>query len=378
MSDANEYAGAVDRGLEGVVACSTAISTIAGTTLLYRGYTIEDLAAHATFEEVAHLLWFGRLPSADELARLQRQLDDAMPLPAESFGWFHGLPTDVHPMDFLHAVVAGLSLHDPDANVLTYEANLRKAVRLTARLATIIAAYDRVRNGQWPLQPMPGRSIAWNFLYMLHGKEPSARRVRQFDTCLVLHADHELNASAFSARVTSSTLSGMYSSVMAAIGTLKGELHGGANEQVMRMLLEIGSPKRLEAYLDDALSSKRKVMGFGHRVYKEGDPRAAILKRMSAELTAETGRPELYEMSAAIEEYMHDRKGLIPNVDFYSATVYYSMGIPIDLFTPVFASSRVAGWCAHILEQYSNNRIYRPRGHYVGPRDLHYVPIDER
>jgi len=378
MSDANEYAGAVDRGLEGVVACSTAISTIAGTTLLYRGYTIEDLAAHATFEEVAHLLWFGRLPTADELARLQHQLDDAMPLPAESFGWFHGLPTDVHPMDFLHAVVAGLSLHDPDANVLTYEANLRKAVRLTARLATIIAAYDRVRNGQWPLQPMPGRSIAWNFLYMLHGKEPSARRVRQFDTCLVLHADHELNASAFSARVTSSTLSGMYSSVMAAIGTLKGELHGGANEQVMRMLLEIGSPKRLEASLDDALSSKRKVMGFGHRVYKEGDPRAAILKRMSAELTAETGRPELYEMSAAIEEYMHDRKGLIPNVDFYSATVYYSMGIPIDLFTPVFASSRVAGWCAHILEQYSNNRIYRPRGNYVGPRDLHYVPIDER
>ena len=378
MSDVNEYGGAVDRGLEGVVACSTAISTIAGSTLLYRGYTIEDLAAHATFEEVAHLLWFGHLPSTEEFARFQRLLDDAMALPSASFGWFHGLPTDVHPMDFLHAVVAGLSLHDPDANVLSYEANLRKAVRLTARLATIIAAYDRVRNGQWPLQPMPGRSIAWNFLYMLHGKEPSPRRVRQFDTCLVLHADHELNASAFSARVTSSTLSGMYSSVMAAIGTLKGELHGGANERVMRMLLEIGSPKRLEAYLDDALAAKRKVMGFGHRVYKDGDPRAAILKKMSAEITAETGRPELYEMSAALEEYMHDRKGLIPNVDFYSATVYYSMGIPIDLFTPVFAASRVAGWCAHVLEQYSNNRIYRPRGNYVGPRDLHYKPIDER
>ena len=378
MSDVNEYGGAVDRGLEGVVACSTAISTIAGSTLLYRGYTIEDLAAHATFEEVAHLLWFGHLPSTEEFARFQRLLDDAMALPSASFGWFHGLPTDVHPMDFLHAVVAGLSLHDPDANVLSYEANLRKAVRLTARLATIIAAYDRVRNGQWPLQPMPGRSIAWNFLYMLHGKEPSPRRVRQFDTCLVLHADHELNASAFSARVTSSTLSGMYSSVMAAIGTLKGELHGGANERVMRMLLEIGSPKRLEAYLDDALAAKRKVMGFGHRVYKDGDPRAAILKKMSAEITAETGRPELYEMSAALEEYMRDRKGLIPNVDFYSATVYYSMGIPIDLFTPVFAASRVAGWCAHVLEQYSNNRIYRPRGNYVGPRDLQYKPIDER
>ncbi len=378
MSETPIYDGALDRGLEGVVACSTAISTIAGTTLLYRGYTIEDLAAHATFEEVVYLLWFGELPTSEELARFQREMDDAMALPPASFGWFHGLPTDVHPMDFLHAVVAGLSLHDPDANVLSFEANHRKAVRLTARLATIIAAYDRVRNGQWPLQPLAGRSLAWNFLYMLHGKEPTPRRVRQFETCLVLHADHELNASAFSARVTSSTLSGMYSSIMSAIGTLKGELHGGANEQVMRMLLEVGSPKRLEAYLDEAIAAKRKVMGFGHRVYKEGDPRAAILKRMSAELTAETGRPELYEMSAAMEEYMHERKGLIPNVDFYSATVYYSMGIPIDLFTPVFAASRVSGWCAHVLEQYQNNRIYRPRGNYVGPRDRHYTPIEER
>jgi citrate synthase len=378
MSETPIYDGALDRGLEGVVACSTAISTIAGTTLLYRGYTIEDLAAHATFEEVVYLLWFGALPTNEELARFQREMDDAMALPPASFGWFHGLPTDVHPMDFLHAVVAGLSLHDPDANILSFEANHRKAVRLTARLATIIAAYDRVRNGQWPLQPLPGRSLAWNFLYMLHGKEPTPRRVRQFETCLVLHADHELNASAFSARVTSSTLSGMYSSIMSAIGTLKGELHGGANEQVMRMLLDVGSPKRLEAYLDEAIAAKRKVMGFGHRVYKEGDPRAAILKRMSAELTAETGRPELYEMSAAMEEYMHERKGLIPNVDFYSATVYYSMGIPIDLFTPVFAASRVAGWCAHVLEQYQNNRIYRPRGNYVGPQDRRYAPIDER
>jgi citrate synthase len=374
----NEYRGALDKGLEGVVACSTAISTIAGTTLLYRGYTIEDLAENATFEEVAFLLWFGRLPKSDELERFERELRAAMPLPPESFGWFHGLPTEVHPMDFLHAVVAGLSLHDPDANVIQNEANIRKSTRLTARLATIIAAYDRVRNGQWPLQPLPGRSLAWNFLYMLHGREPEAKRVRQLDTCLILHADHELNASAFSARVTSSTLSGIYSSVMAAIGTLKGPLHGGANEQVMRMLLEIETPKRLDAYLDDALGGKRKVMGFGHRVYKEGDPRAAILKRMSRELTAETGHPEYYEMSAALEELMRERKGLIPNVDFYSATVYYSMGIPIDLFTPIFAASRVAGWCAHILEQYDNNRIYRPRGNYNGPTGLRYVPIEKR
>jgi citrate synthase len=376
--EVTEYRGALDKGLEGVVACTTAISTIAGTTLLYRGYTIEDLAAHATFEEVVYLLWFGKLPKADELERFERELQAAMPLPPEAFGWFHGLPTEVHPMDFLHAVVAGLSLHDPDANVIQNEANLRKAVRLTARLATIVAAYDRVRNGQWPLQPLPGRSLAWNFLYMLTGREPSAKRVRQFDTCLILHADHELNASAFSARVTSSTLSGMYSSIMAAIGTLKGPLHGGANEQVMRMLLEIGSPKRLQAYLDDAIASKRKVMGFGHRVYKEGDPRAAILKRMSQEITKETGHPELYEMSVAIEEMMNERKGLIPNVDFFSASVYHSMGIPIDLFTPVFAASRVSGWCAHVLEQYANNRIYRPRGHYNGPTGLRYVAIEQR
>jgi citrate synthase len=373
-----EFAGAIDKGLEGVVACTTGISTIHGTTLLYRGYTIEDLAANASFEEVVHLLWFGRLPRRSDLRDLETKLEQSMALPSESFGWFHGLPTQVHPMDFLHAVVAGLSLHDPDANVVADEPNMRKAVRLTARLGTIVAAYHRVRSGQWPLQPEPGRSLAWNFLYMLHGADPDPRRVRQFETCLVLHADHELNASAFSARVTSSTLSGMYSSIMAAIGTLKGPLHGGANEQVMRMLTEIKSRDRVEAWLDEALAGRRKIMGFGHRVYKDGDPRARILKEMSRELTGEVGHPELFEMSERIEERMRDEKGLIPNVDFYSATVYHSMGIPTDLFTPIFAVSRVAGWCAHVLEQYQNNRIYRPRGQYVGPTGLRYAPIDER
>ncbi len=373
-----EYSGAIDKGLEGIVACTTRISTIAGTTLLFRGYTIEDLAANATFEEVVYLLWFGRLPRRGELEEFSDKLHGAMALPPESFGWFHGLPTRVHPMDFLHAVVAGLTLHDPDANILTDEANLRKAIRLTARLATIVAAYHRVRSGQWPLQPIPGQSLAWNFLYMLKGGEPDPKDVRRFDTCLILHADHELNASAFSARVTSSTLSGMYSSIMAAIGTLKGPLHGGANEQVMRMLLTIGSPGRVETYLDAAIARKDKVMGFGHRVYKEGDPRARILKGMSKEITHETGRPELYEMSERVEAYMQDRKGLICNVDFWSATVYYSLEIPIDLYTPIFAASRVSGWCAHVLEQYENNRIYRPRGLYAGPTDLRYRPIDDR
>ncbi len=373
-----EYAGAIDKGLEGIIACTTSISTISGTTLLYRGYTIEDLAANSTFEEVVYLLWYGRLPKRAELEAHSTRLHASMALPPESFPWFHGLPTRVHPMDFLHAVVAGLSLHDPDANILTDEANYRKAVRLTARLATIVAAYQRVRSGQWPLQPISGRSIAWNFLYMLKGKEPDEKSVRRFDTCLILHADHVLNASAFSARVTSSTLSGMYSSVMAAIGTLKGSLHGGANEAVMRMLLDIGSPERVETYLDTALDRRDKVMGFGHRVYKEGDPRAKILKAMSREITRETGRPELYEMSERVEDFMAQKKGLICNVDFWSASVYSSLEIPIDLFTPIFAASRVSGWCAHVLEQYKNNRIYRPRGLYNGPTDLKYVAIDRR
>jgi len=275
-------------------------------------------------------------------------------------------------------VVAGLSLHDPDANVIADEPNRRKAIRLTARLGTIIAAYHRVRTGQWPLQPIPGRSIAWNFLYMLFGEEPELHRVRQFDTCLILHADHELNASAFSARVTSSTESGIYSSVMAAIGTLKGPLHGGANERVMRMLQEIGSMDHIEPFLKEALAEKRKVMGFGHRVYKDGDPRAKILREMSREITKQTGQPHLYEMSVRIDDVMQREKGLLPNVDFYSATVYHAMGIPIDLFTPVFAMSRVSGWCAHVFEQYSKNRIYRPRGKYIGPTGLKYQQIEER
>jgi citrate synthase len=376
--EAQTYDGALDRGLEGVLACTSKISTIHGSTLLYRGYRIEDLAANAGFEEVVHLLWEGRLPTQRELDALAGELGRAAPLPPSSFGWFHGLPTQVHPMDFLHAVVAGLSLHDPDANVIEEAANRRKAIRLTARLGSIITAYHRVRSGQWPVQPDPSRSLAWNFLNGLVEGEPDPAMVRDLDCCLVLHADHELNASAFSARVTSSTLSGLYSSVMAAIGTLKGPLHGGANEQVIKMLLEIGRPERVAAYLDDALAGKRKVMGFGHRVYKEGDPRAKVLKAMSQRLTTQAGCPHLFEMSAMLEERMANEKGLIPNVDFYSATVYYAMKIPTDLFTPLFAASRVAGWCAHVMEQYANNRIYRPRALYAGPTGLTWVPIADR
>ena len=379
MSDSPaSYEGAIDRGLEGVIACSTAISTIHGTTLLYRGYTIEDLAANASFEEVMHLLWFGALPKRDELARLRALLGESYALPPEAFAWLLSLPKDVHPMDFLHAVVAGLTLHDPDANDLTNPAMVRKATRLTARFGSIVTSYDRVRGGHWPFEPDPAQSIAWNFLHGLQGGEPDPQRVRDFDTCLVLHADHELNASAFSARVTSSTLSGLYSSVMAAIGTLKGSLHGGANEQVIRMLLEIGHPSRVDDFLERAFAQNAKVMGFGHRVYKEGDPRAKILERMSERLTREAGHSELYDISRLLEEKMAARKGLIPNVDFYSASVYHSLGIPTDLYTPIFAMSRVVGWCAHVLEQYANNRIYRPRGRYVGATGRSYTAIDDR
>ncbi len=366
--EAQTYDGALDRGLEGVLACTSQISTIHGSTLLYRGYKIEDLAAHASFEEVVHLLWEGRLPTRRELDALASELGQAAPLPPSSFGWFHGLPTKVHPMDFLHAVVAGLSLHDPDANVIEDKANRRKAIRLTGRLGSIITAYHRVRSGQWPVQPDPSRSLAWNFLNgIARGRARSRARCATSTAASCCTPTTSCNASAFSARVTSSTLSGLYSSVMAAIGTLKGPLHGGANEQVIRMLLEIGKPEKVAAYLDDALAGKRKVMGFGHRVYKEGDPRAKVLKAMSQRLTREAGCAQLYEMSAMLEERMASEKGLIPNVDFYSATVYYAMKIPTDLFTPLFAASRVAGWCAHVMEQYANNRIYRPRALYVGP-----------
>ncbi|MEZ4352830.1 MAG: citrate/2-methylcitrate synthase [Myxococcota bacterium] len=373
MSKVESYEGAIDRGLEGIVACSSAISTIHGSTLLYRGYTIEDLAEHATFEEVIHLLWRGTIPDAEELAELRTRLGANMKLPEEMRVWLVGMPVKVHPMDFLSAVVAGLTLHDPEANVIHEAATRSKATRLTARLGVIVGAYEQARKGRWPLEPDPNRSLSWNLLRGITGKAPTPQQERDFDVCLILHADHELNASAFSARVTASTLSGLYSSVLAAIGTLKGPLHGGANQAVIAMLRQIGSLDRVDRWLDDALARDEKIMGFGHRVYKDGDPRAKVLKKMSERLTSEVGRPELYRMSVRLEERMAEKKGLIPNVDFYSATVYEALGIPDDLFTAIFAASRVVGWCAHVMEQYENNRIYRPRARYVGPTEARYA-----
>jgi citrate synthase len=376
---AEEYAGAIDKGLEGIVACSTSISSIIDTTLTYCGYTIEDLAEHSTFEETAFLLWNKRLPKAAELAAFKKELAGDLKLDKEFIKFIKGLPTkDIHPMEWLRTVVSALALWDKDANDIGEEANKRKALQLTAKMGPIVAAFEHIRTGKELLEPKLDKSIAWNFLYLLKGKEPDPYHVKVFDTALILHADHEINCSAFSVRVTTSSLSDMHSAITSGIGTLKGPLHGGANEQVMKMLLKIGNMAECEKFIQGALANKEKVMGFGHRVYKNGDPRARILKGMSEELGKRRGEPQWFQMSERIDNIMQEKKQLLPNVDFYSASVYYCLDIPIDLFTPIFAVSRISGWIAHCLEQYSNNRIYRPRGKYVGPTGLKWTAPEKR
>lgn len=373
------YEGAIDKGLEGVVACSTSISSILDATLCFRGYTIEDLAANSNFEETSYLLWNNKLPTKAQMDDFKSQVKKEMTLPSGLMDQLKKLPTNVHPMAWLRTATSMLAMWDPEAQDMSEEANRRKSVRLTAKMGLLVALFARTRDGKEFLQPHPDKSIAWNFLYLLKGSEPDPEFVKIFDTCLVLHADHELNCSAFAARVTASSLSDIYSANVSAICALKGPLHGGANEQVMLMLKnEIGSMDKVQAWLADALAGKKKVMGFGHRVYKNGDPRAKILSQMSEVLTKKIGQPQFYQMSKILDDAMQKEKGLLPNVDFYSATVYYAMGIPIDIYTPIFAVSRVAGWCAHVLEQYSNNRIYRPRGKWTGTSGLVYKPVDSR
>lgn len=373
------YAGAVDKGLEGVVACTTAISFIVDATLNYRGYTIEDLSANSNFEETSFLLWEGRLPKAGELENFRKELGANMSLTPDQVKLLQALPTKgVHPMAWLRTAVSTLALWDTEAQSTDPAAQRRVAMRLVAKMGVLVALFDRTRNGKSFVAPKPEKSIAWNFLYMLKGEEPDAELARDFDVCLVLHADHELNCSAFASRVTASSLSDIYSAVTSAISALKGPLHGGANEQVMLMLKEIGDMATAREWIKDALSEKRKIMGFGHRVYKNGDPRAKVLSKLSEKWTAKTGQPHWYQMSHEMDEVMQKEKGLLPNVDFYSATVYYSMGIPIDIYTPIFAVSRVSGWLAHIFEQYSKNRIYRPRGQWIGKDGLKWVSPDKR
>lgn len=367
------------KGLEGIIAAQTQISSIIDDTLTYVGYGIDELAENASFEEVVYLLWHKRLPKEDELAELKQQLEEHAEIPQGVIDHFKTYPIDkVHPMAALRTAISLLGLYDDKAEDMSPEENYQKAIKLQAKVSTVVTAFARIRKGQEPVAPKKGLSYAANFLYMLSGEEPADIAEEAFNKALVLHADHELNASTFTARVCVATLSDMYSGVTAAIGALKGPLHGGANEAVMNMLMEIGDEDKVEPYIREKLANKEKIMGFGHRVYRKGDPRAKHLREMSKKLTALRGEEKWYNMSEKIESIVTGEKNLPPNVDFYSASVYHSLDIDHDIFTPIFAVSRFSGWIAHILEQYENNRLIRPRAEYVGPDMQKYVPINER
>ncbi|HEX6546502.1 MAG TPA: citrate synthase [Bryobacteraceae bacterium] len=367
-------------GLEGVVATTSSICFIDGEAgvLSYQGYNIHTLADNATFEEVVYLLWHGKLPKKGELASLKAELAQERGLPAEVTAFLKSVPKAT-PMDVLRTAVSMLGIYDPHGDDTSIEANEKRALRLVSKIATIVTSYDRLRNGKEPITPDPALSHAANFLYTLTGKRPDDVMEKVFDIALILHADHELNASTFAARVTAATLSDIYSAVTSAIGALKGPLHGGANEAVVRMLLSTGSPDEAAAKVKQDLANKVKVPGFGHRVYRVVDPRAVHLKKLSEELGKRTGNENLYQKSTKVEQTVKDEKNLNANVDFYSASAYYSLGIPIDLFTPIFAVSRISGWTAHILEQYRNNRLIRPRADYTGaPDGQRWVPLEQR
>lgn len=368
-------------GLQDVVAATSSICYIDGQKgiLSYRGIDIHDLAEHSTFEEVCYLLWFGRLPKQTELDEMNAVMGRSRALPEPVIQLLKSLPGDAPPMDVLRTAVSALSHFDPDVAANDKPANLRKTYRLTGQIASIVATADRIRNGQEPVSPDSGLSHAANFVYMLTGKRPDATAERALDVALILHADHEFNASTFAARVTVATLTDIHSAIASAVGTLKGPLHGGANQDVMRMLIDIGETERAETYIKEALARKRKISGFGHRVYRTEDPRATHLRRMSRDLSESSGTRKWFETSRVIEEVVKREKNINANVDFYSATVYYNLGIPVDLFTPLFAVSRISGWAAHVLEQLDNNRLIRPRADYTGPaHPAPYIPMNER
>ena len=373
-------------GLEDVVAATSAICYLDGDrgVLAYYGYDIHDLARGASFEEVCFLLWHGRLPNRAELGDLQSQLAAARPLSEAVLRIMKQLPASdpsassgstratsrVDGMDMVRTMTSVLGHYDTDASDNSEQANYRKAVRLTAQIASLVATYGRLQAGGGPIQPDPALGHAANFLYMLTGVRPNALAIRAFDIALVLHADHELNASTFAARVAAATLTDLHSAIVAAIGALKGPLHGGANADVMRLLIEIGpdaTPDRIDEAIRSRLARKVKIPGFGHRVYRTEDPRATHLRRMSKDLGERVGNTRWFVMSQRIEQLVTGEKKLYPNVDFYSASTYYTLGIPVDLYTPIFAVSRVSGWTAHCLEQYKNNRLIRPRTDYIGP-----------
>jgi len=370
-------------GLEDVVATSSAICYLDGErgVLAYCGHDVHDLAQSATFEEVCYLLWHRRLPTRAELGDLQSQLAASRQLPEAITRLMRSLPP-VNGMDALRTVTSALAHYDADADDAAPQAQYRKAVRLTAQVGTIVATWGRLQAGGGPLAPDPAMSHAANFLYVLTGERPNQTAIRAFDVALILHADHELNASTFAGRVAAATLTDIYSAVVAAIGALKGPLHGGANAEVMKMLLELGqhaTGERIDEFVRGKLARKEKIPGFGHRVYRTEDPRATHLRQMSRDLGKRAGNSAWFDMSQRIEALVRAEKKLNPNVDFYSASTYYTLGIPIDLYTPIFAVSRISGWTAHILEQYANNRLIRPRADYTGPSyPQRFVPLEQR
>ncbi len=374
------------KGLEGVVVADTRLSRVQGDIgrLIYGGYDIADLAENASFEEVIYLLWHGKLPTVAELESLRRAIIAEMPLPAQVIETMRTFPVSAHPMSVLRTAVSLLGVFDPEADDNSPEANRRKAVRLTARIPTIIAAWGRIREGKEPVAPHPDLGIAANFLYMLHGTEPNPTEVDAINVYLVLLADHGMNASTFTSRVVTSTDGDMYSAVTAAIGSLKGPKHGGANEAAMRMFYEISQAESVDKWFQEEVKGKgRRIMGIGHRVYKALDPRARILEKHAAALCQRNDRCNLYELAkrladlAAADQYFIERN-LYPNVDYYSAIVLDAVGIATDMMTPLFAMSRIAGWTAHIMEQWADNRLIRPRGNYIGPDNLTWVPIEQR
>ena len=372
-----------DKGLANTIAAETQCSFIDGAKgiLEYVGYDIDALARNASFEEVVFLLWNRRLPTRAELSSLEAELRAEYDLPPAMWDMVRAVPRTAHPMHMLRTLVSALGMHDPEADDNTAEANRRKSLRMLAKTPTIVAAFDRHRKGKPMVRPDASMNLATNFLWMLNGARPTDAVARALDVCLVLHADHGLNASTFAARVTISTLSDMYSAITTAIGTLKGPLHGGANEEVMHMLNEIGTMENVEPWVRGRLARKDRIMGFGHRVYKAYDPRAGYLKTFAKRIASDTGNERLYEMSTRIEEIMKAEvaaKGIYPNVDFYSATTYHSIGIDLDLFTCMFAISRISGWTAHCMEQLETNRLIRPMAEYTGPHGQEWVAIGDR
>jgi len=377
-------------GLKGIYAARTALSYIDGKKgrLTYKGYAIEDLAEHASFEEVTYLLWFGRLPNKRELDDFRKKLANEREVPSKILDVLEALPKSTHPIDALKVGVAALGSFDPDLPGIwgqhihkKKEANLRIAIRILSKMPTIVAYFHRIRKGKDIVHPRKDLTHAANFLYMMWEREPKNIEAKLMDLALILHADHGLNASTFACLVTASTLSDLYSAVVTGISTLKGPLHGGANEQALKMLMEIGSPEAVREYIKQKLERKERIMGFGHRVYKAYDPRARILKKYARMLAKGTGQEDLFNTAVEVERVMIEilgTKGVFPNVDFYSGQVYYMLGMPMDVFTPIFAISRASGWIGHVLEYWEDNVLIRPRALYIGPTGERYVSLDKR